>query len=208
MLLCSFSYLFQILDYNLQNETFIIAEEYNSWLHGYALGNYRFTTEEFYDNAFLIQFAHQNADNNLDVLSINVPQGKLHWYYGNGNGGFNNGQVVNFNSQYSSTRPTLRVVDIDNDTDLDIFVLLNDDASSTLTVFKNLALSPICSAVLDLEDNALTNGIYQAGITTISNGNVVTGSNVILKAGTNVKLKSGFRIPQNSTVKVAIGSCN
>jgi len=86
--------------------------------------------------------------------------------------------------------------------------LLNDDTSSTLTVFKNLALSPTCATVLDLGNSALTDGIYQAGVTTISNGNVVVGNNVTLKAGNNVKLKSGFTVPANSTVKVRISYCN
>jgi len=187
---------FKVLDYTVQNNAFATLETYDTWLHGY-------------NNAFQIQFGLQNTDNNLDILSVNVPQGKLHWYYGDGNGSFNNGATVNFNNQYSSIQPTLRVVDIDNDTDLDIFVLLNDATSSTLTVFKNLALSPACAPVLDLEDDSLTDGIYQAGTTLISSGEVVSGNNnVVLKAGNNVKLENGFTVPTNSTVKVRIGSCN
>jgi len=116
---------------------------------------------------------------------------------------------VNFNNQYSSIQPTLKVSDIDNDTDLDIFVLLNDDTSSTLTVFKNLALTPACSSVLDLGNTSLTDGTYQAGTTLISAGDVVNGNNnVVLKAGSTIKLKSGFKVPANSSLKVRISSCN
>jgi len=206
---CTFHYQFQVLNYNAQNSVFELLENYNSWLHGYKMNELLFSAEEFYDEAFLIQFGHQNADNNLDILSINVPQGKLHWYNGNGNGGFNNGQTVNFNSQYSNTRPALRAGDIDNDTDLDVFVLLNDNTSSTLTIYKNLVLSPSCASLLDLGNTFLANGIYQAGTTLISSGNVAPGNNnVVLKAGENIKLQSGFEAPANSTVKVRISSCN
>jgi len=186
---------FKVLDYNVQNNAFATLEVYDTWLHDY-------------NNVFCIQFGHQNTDNNLDILSVNVTQGKLQWYLGDGNGSFNNTQAVNFNSQYSSISPTLRVADIDNDTDLDIFVLLNDDTSSTLTVFKNLTLTPICAPVLDLAASPISTGVYQAGITTVSSGNVVAGSNVTLKAGSNVRLESGFSAPQDCTLNVAIGSCN
>jgi len=71
-----------------------------------------------------------------------------------------------------------------------------------------LTLNPICASVLDLSDAALISGVYQAGITTISNGNVLVGSNVILKAGLNVMLQGGFMAPTNSIVKIEIGSCN
>jgi len=210
---------FQVLDYDMQTGEFTVLETYNSWLHSYTFGEELFEghpfygetpygSPEIYDDAFHIQFGLQNNDNNLDILSINVPQGKLHWYSGDGNGNFNSAQTVNFNNQYSSIRPALRVADIDNDTDLDVFVLLNDDTSSTLTVFKNLALAPSCASVLDLANTSLNSGIYQAGTTTISSGNVVTGSNVTLKAGNRVKLESGFSAPQNCTFKVVIGACN
>jgi len=116
--------------------------------------------------------------------------------------------LVSFNSQYSGIRPSLRVADIDNDTDLDIFVLLNDDTSSNLTVFKNLTMSPACASILDLGITSLIDGTYQAGITTISNGNVVAGNNVVLKAGYNIKLQSGFKAPANSSLKIRISSCN
>jgi len=187
---------FQVMDYNIQSEAFVTLEHYNSWLHGYYYN--------LFNRTFHIQFGQQNRDNNLDILSVNVPQGKLHWYLGDGSGGFNNTQVVNFNSQYSSSVPYLRVADIDNDTDLDIFVL-----GSTLTLFKNLALTPSCSSVLDLANTSLTDGIYQAGTTIISSGNVVAGNNnVVLKAGYNVKLQSGFKAPSNSRVKIRISFCN
>jgi len=146
---CEELHQFEVFDYDLQSDAFVTLEVYNTWLHNYYyVTGFVLGSNEVYNNAFHIQFGHQNADNNLDILSINVPQGKLHWYYGDGNGGFNTAQTVNFNNQYSSIRPTLRVADIDNDTDLDIFVLLNDDTSSTLTVFQNLELTPSCAPVL------------------------------------------------------------
>jgi len=189
--------LFKILDYNTQSDALVTLEEYNTFLHGYSYG------------LFQIQFGLQNTDSNLDILSVNVPQGRLQWYFGDGNGGFGNTQVVDQNNQYSSIPPVLRVADIDNDTDLDVFVLLNDNTSSTLTVFKNLALTPSCASLLDLGGTSLTDGIYQAGVTTISSGSVVAGNkNVVLKAGNNVKLESGFKVPANSSVKVRISSCN
>jgi len=134
---CEDFHQFEVLDYNTQNSEFVILEHYNTWLHGYEVN---------YDK-FYMQYDDQNADNNLDILSVNVLQGKLHWYYGDGNGGFNNGQTVNFNNQYSSSIPAIRVADIDNDTDLDVFVLLNDGTSSNLTVFQNLELTPSCAPV-------------------------------------------------------------
>jgi len=211
---------FQVLDYNTQTEEFVILETYNSWLHSYTFGEELFEghpyygetpygSPEIYYDAFHIQFGQQNTDNNLDILSINVAQGKLQWYLGDGNGNFNNTQLVHFDSQYSSIQPILRTIDIDNDTDLDIFVLLNDDTSSTLTVFKNLALSPSCTSILDLGNSSLTDGIYQAGTTLISAGEVVAGNNeVVLKAGDHIKLESGFKAPTNSTVKIRISACN
>ncbi len=199
---------FKVLSYNTQTEKFIELEEYK-WLHSYNIPGFSSSiTNELYNNAFHIQFGNQNNDSNLDILSVNVPQGKLHWYNGDGNGGFSNGQVVNFNNQYSSIPPTLRAVDIDNDSDLDIFVLLNDDNSSTLTVFENLSQSPTCSPVLDLAGSFVSNGIYQASTTTLSNGHIIDGSMVTLKAGNRVKLESGFHIPPNSSVKVRIDPCN
>jgi len=207
-ILTSFSQL-QIMDYDTENGEFIILEEFNSWLHGYEVDEILYDSDKLYDDVFHVQFGHQNSDGNLDILSVNVPQGRLQWYLGEGNGNFNNTQVVNFNSQYSSIKPALRAVDIDNDNDLDIFVLLNDDTSSTLTIFKNLALTPSCVPVLDLMDTPLTNGVYQAGTTLISSGNVVNGNNnVVLKAGSNVNLQSGFQAPANSTVTIRISSCN
>jgi len=207
--ICGSTNEFQVLDYDLQNGEFFALETYNTWLHSYSANEFLYGLPSLYDDAFHIQFGHQNLDNNLDILSVNVPQGKLQWYLGNGNGSFDNTQVVNINSQYSSTRPTLRVADIDNDTDLDIFVLLNDNISSNLTVFKNLTLTPSCTPLLDLENTSLTDGIYQAGTTVISSGNVVAGNNnVVLKAGNNVKLQSGFTAPVNSSLKVRISSCN
>lgn len=199
----------QVLNYDIQSKEFTILETYNSWLHSYNANELLYDTHKLYDNAFQMQFGNQNTDNNLDILSINVPQGKLHWYYGDGNGGLNNGQTVNFNSQYSNIRPALRVGDMDNDSDLDVFVLLNDDDSSTLTVFKNLALTPSCAPVLDLANSTLTNGIYQAGTTLISSGKVATGNNnVVLKAGENVQLQNGFNASANSSLQLLISSCN
>lgn len=205
---CVYFYQFHVLDYNSQNEAFAELETYNSWLHGYIMNELSFSTVEFYDEAFLIQFGHQNNDNNIDILSINVPQGKLQWYFGDGSGNFNNPQVVDINSQYGNIRPVLKVADIDNDTDLDVFVLLNTNTSSTLTVFKNLTLSPVCAQVLDLADSALTTGIYQAGTTVISSGNVLSGTDVTLKAGNDIKLQSGFTAPSNSMVEIYIDECN
>jgi len=199
---------FQVLDYETQMGTLTTLETYDSWLHNYFPNVSVFGSSEFYNNIFHMQFGNQNNDSNSDILSINASQGRLQWYLGDGNGNFNNTQIVNINNQYSSFRPVLRVADIDNDSDLDIFVLLNDDTSSTLTVFKNLTLSPVCPPVLDLTNNAINNGVYQADITTISSGNVVTGDNVLLKAGANVKLQSGFRVPVNTRLNVAISPCN
>jgi len=73
---CVFFYQFHVLDYNSQNENFEALEVNNSWLHGYTLDEFNFSTKEFYDEPFLIQFANKNSDNNLDVLSVNVPQAK------------------------------------------------------------------------------------------------------------------------------------
>jgi len=199
---------FGILDYSVQNDAFTTLELYNSWFHGYYENAFIGGDNGIYSDIFHIQFGHQNADNNLDILSVNVPQGKLQWYLGDGNGGFGNTQLVNQNNQYSSIRPALRVADMDNDTDLDVFVLLNDETSSNLTVFKNLTLTPSCSPVLDLGNTSLTDGIYQAGTTTISGGNVISGNNVVLKAGNRVKLLSGFKAPMNSSLKVRISACN
>jgi len=136
---CNFFYQFHILDYNVPNREFTTLDTYNSWLHGYGMNEYFNRPPEIYDEAFLIQFAHQNEDKNLDILSVNVPQGKIQWNIGDGKGGFDvdQSQVIHTNSEYSSNIPALRLSDVDNDSDLDVFVLLNTDATSTLTVFKN-----------------------------------------------------------------------
>jgi len=196
------------MNYDIQNKEFVTVETYSSWLHSYTPDDSLYGSHNLYDDAFQLQFGNQNADNNLDILSVNVPQGRLQWYMGDGKGVFNNPQLVNSNSSYSFIRPEIRPVDIDNDTDLDVFVLLNDDTSSTLTVFKNLTLTPTCSSVLDLANSSLNTGVYQAGTTIISSGNVVSGTDVTLKAGNNVILQSGFTVPANSTVKVRISTCN
>jgi len=152
---CEAFHQFKVMDYNVQINTFENLELYNTWLHGYNEPSYILLDEgKYYIDFFHIRFGLQNNDSNLDILSINVPQGKLHWYNGDGNGGFSNGQTVNFNNQYSNITPTLRVADIDNDTDLDVFVLLNDGTTSNLTVFKNLALTPSCTSILDLANTS------------------------------------------------------
>ncbi len=199
---------FYVMEYDVQNKEFNFLEDYNSWLHGYVVDESQYGSPQILDNAFHMQFGQQNADDNLDILSVNVPQGKLHWYFGDGNGNFNTTQTVNFNSQYSSTIPTLSVADIDNDTDLDIFVLLNNDFSSTLTVFKNMAISPACSAILELQDAELSSGTYQAGITITSYGNIAQDNDVTLKGGNNVTLLNHFSAPANSTLQIKIGSCD
>ncbi len=136
---CVYFYLFHVLDYEEETMSFVPKEEYNSWLHGYTMNQNIFTHEQFYTEAFLLQFGDNDGDGNSDILSINVPQARLQWFYGDGEGGFDNPAIVNSNSEYSSIRPSLRVADIDNDQDLDIFVLINTPTSSTLTVYKNLA---------------------------------------------------------------------
>jgi len=67
---------------------------------------------------------------------------------------------------------------------------------------------PVCSPVLDLAANPISEGTYQAEITTISYGSVIPGHNVNIKAGTNVELKSGFSVKQNSNVKIRISPCD
>jgi len=210
LLSCENFHQFQVFNYSASSDEFVTLEHYNGWLHGYTPSSYvYYDNDKIHYNVFHIQFGHQNADNDLDILSVNVPQGRLQWYFGDGNGNFNSTQTVNFNSQYSSTYPVLRVADIDNDTDLDFFVLINDYTSSTLSAFKNLTLSPVCTSVLDLDNTPLSDGIYQAGTTLISSGDVASGNNnAVLKAGNNVKLQSGFKAPSNSTVKVRISNCN
>jgi len=83
---CSYFYQFHVLDYNIQNGEFTALETYNSWLHGFGMIEYFNTPRDFYDDAFQIQFGNQNTDSNLDILSVNVPQGRLQWYLGDGNG--------------------------------------------------------------------------------------------------------------------------
>jgi len=133
---------FEVLDYDVQKETFFTLETYDSWLHhGNFLEIDRISTmfNMYRDNIFQIQFGNQNGDNNLDILSVNVPQGKLLWYLGDGKGGFeiDQSQTVHTSSEYSSFVPTAKLVDVDNDGDLDVFVLLNTYTSKTLTLFKN-----------------------------------------------------------------------
>jgi len=104
--------------------------------------------------------------------------------------------------------PVLKAVDIDYDMDLDIIIMLNKNFENTLILYKNLALSSVCSPVLNLEDMPLTNGVYQAGAAIVSSGNVLTNNTVTLKAGLNVALQNGFEAPINCTVNIAIGACN
>jgi len=150
---CIYSYQFQVLDYNVQNKEFNVLETYDSWLHSYTLQRGFRSYNELYDDAFLIQFGDQNEDDNLDILSVNVPQGKLHWYLGDGKGGFetDQSQVVHANNEYSTNKPALRLADIDNDGDLDVFELLNTETSSTLTVFKSETSVSIDIYHLDLD---------------------------------------------------------
>ncbi len=136
---CVYFYLFHVLDYDNEQMTFVPKEEYNSWLHGYTMQQNIFSQSQFYSEAFLYQLEDNDDDGNSDILSVNVPQARLQWFYGDGEGGFDDPEMVNSNSEYSSIRPSLRAADIDNDEDLDVFALINTPTSSTLTVFKNLA---------------------------------------------------------------------
>lgn len=128
---------FEVFRYGPQNEIFSTIELYDFWLHDYTFEEETNYATELQNQAFHIQFGYQNTDNSLDVLSVNVPQRRLQWHLGDGDGSFNNTQTVNLNDEYSNIRPSIRVADVDNDNDLDIFVLLNNGNSSTLTVFKN-----------------------------------------------------------------------
>jgi len=197
-----------ILDYDIENKEFTTLEVYDSWFHEYIPQESSFESSEIYDNAFQMQFADQNNDGNLDILSINVPQDKLQWYLGDGNGNFDTTLPVTFREEFRSSLPVLRAVDIDYDTDLDIFVLLNSRSENTLVLYENLALSPVCSPFLDLEDTPLVTGVYQAGMAITASGSIVAGNAVVLKAGNNIKLQKGFEIPANSNVSVGVGLCN
>jgi len=134
--LLSYAHKFQILDYDVQKEVFFTLEVYDSWLHNYTVQSGRYVSRY---NKFDVQYGHQNEDNNLDALSVNLAQGKLLWYLGDGKGGFeaDQSQVVHTSNEYSTYKPALRLADVDNDGDLDVFVLLNTDITSTLTLFKN-----------------------------------------------------------------------
>ena len=138
---CVFFYRYHILDYNNQEAEFSTIREYNSWLHGYTMMPYFYSYKQFYDEAFISPYRDENEDENIDILSVNVPQGKLLWYYGNGHGIFGNPQEVHTSSLYSGIRPNLRVVDYDNDQDSDIFVLLNNENMSKLSLIKNKRFS-------------------------------------------------------------------
>jgi len=198
----------RILDYDVENKEFTILKLYDSWLHNYLPNESSLNTPEIFENGFQMQFKDQNKDGNTDILSINALQGRLQWHLGDGNGNFDNTEVVTISNEFSGSLPVLKVVDVDYDTDLDIFVQLNNGFENTLIVYKNIALSPVCSPVLNLGNTLLTTGIYQAGTTTISSGRVVEDNNITLKAGNNVNLEIGFQAPLNSTVKVEIDSCN
>jgi len=133
---CSYTHQFHVMHYDVNRKTFMTLQAYDSWLHGYTLSqNFRI----LYDDDILIRFGQQNNDDNLDALSVNVPQGKLLWYLGNGKGGFepDQSQTVHISNEYSTNKPALQLADVDNNGDLDVFVLLNTETSSTLTVFKN-----------------------------------------------------------------------
>ncbi len=67
---------------------------------------------------------------------------------------------------------------------------------------------PACPAVLNLGANPLSTGTYQADITTITYGNILSGHDVVLKAGVNLELKNGFTIPKNCNVKLDISPCD
>jgi len=136
---CVYSYQFQVLDFNVQNKEFVVLETYDSWLHSYTLQRGFYSYNELYEEAFLIQFGHQNEDDNLDILSVNVPQGKLLWYLGDGKGGFeaDQSQTIPTSNEYCTNKSALQIADVDNDGDLDVFALLNTDTTSTLTLFKN-----------------------------------------------------------------------
>ena len=136
---CHYQYQFHVMAYNADDGLFENIEAYDSWLHDYGLKANFSNYYEFYDEAFHFQIGHYNEDNNLDILSVNVPQGKLFWHLGNGTGDFTDTDLVNTNNQYSNNRPALRSADIDNDTDLDLFVLINSESSSELIVYKNLS---------------------------------------------------------------------
>ncbi len=152
---CVYFYRFHILDYDQEEMSFVPKEEYNSWLHGYTIPQNVYSHKQFYTEAFLLQFGDNNGDGNSDVLSINVPQARLQWFYGDGEGGFDDPEIVHSNNQYSSFKPDLRVADINNDQDLDIFVLINTPTSSTLTVYKNLAPVGVKNIIAEKEKIAL-----------------------------------------------------
>ena len=135
---CTFFYQFQVMDYDALSEDFLTLQTYDSWLHGYTLFPNLVGTRDLYFDAFHIAFGQENYDNFLDILSVNVPQGKIFWHLGDGQGDFTNTELVSTNSQYSSIKPAIRTADLDQDNDLDVFVLLNDEISSQLTVYRNM----------------------------------------------------------------------
>ncbi len=147
---CIFFYKFHVLDYDAAEGEFVVLKEFDSWLHGYAMSETVWHFDQFYQDAFHMQFGKHNPDSYLDILSVNVPQGKLQWYHGEGDGAFNDTELVHTNSLYSSIRPALTAADIDNDGDEDVLVLLNDDNLSELSVFTNTS----AISVQNLETNA------------------------------------------------------
>lgn len=136
-----------------------------------------------------------DGDYYFDVVIIKEGNpNQLIWLKGDENGNFDTTEAVTFSNEFGNSLPVLRAVDIDYDTDLDIFVMLNSRFKSTIILYENLALSPVCSPVLDLTDSPLTEGVYQAGATIVSSGNVVTGNNVTLKAANNIELQNDFEV--------------
>ena len=65
-----------------------------------------------------------------------------------------------------------------------------------------------CDSVLEITDNPIVDGIYEASQEIMTNGMIPTNGNVIFKAGQTVQLQNGFEIQTGSEVEINIGDCN
>ena len=64
-----------------------------------------------------------------------------------------------------------------------------------------------CDAIL-IVDGTIDNGLYEAGMTILSDGLVPNGNDVVFHAGTSIELESGFEVELGASFIAEIEGCN
>ena len=65
-----------------------------------------------------------------------------------------------------------------------------------------------CDPNLEITDNPISDGMYEASQSIMSTGMIPTNGDVNFKAGQSVLLEAGFEINVNSVFEITIGNCN